>query len=103
MMQSKELEDLEAILELLEEDEEKEMAEKHKKEEAFRERIELLLRAGQEGLILGPKGLIRKRCPKCGNRLSHQRLPYFFNLNTVHYYICPSCGYEFARLPLVLT
>ena len=61
---------------------------KRKREERFDRLYDI------KGLLLKPKGLFRKSCPKCGNRLKVEHLDLYKVFYT--YYSC-GCGYEYVN------
>lgn len=48
------------------------------------------------GLIEKPKGVSRKTCPECGQRLLKKSIRYGWE-SVFDYYEC-SCGYEYAKV-----
>ena len=47
----------------------------------------------ENGFIKKPKGLFRKKCPKCGSNLV-RKYPYNFIWR-----VCSKCDYEWAKAP----
>jgi hypothetical protein len=62
-------------------------------------KIEAVLLSCHAGLIPDPKGFFRPSCPYCGTRIKDHLYLHTLNYNnTISYYTCPNCDYEYAHI-----